>query len=144
MLASLFNKVKCLLKFTEKKFQHRCFPVYIANFKKHLFWRTSANGCFWLIFYFIISLFVFCYLYNYKGKLLSFMARKIFNEIRLCNPMTHILKSMSKSFEYTCWSLKEKRNSFKEWSLNLWWISNKTIMEFGNITKAATFEMFHT
>ena len=29
-----------------------------------------------------------------------------------------------------------------EWPLNLWWISNKTIMEVGNITKAATFKSF--
>ena len=39
-------------------------------------------------------------------------------------------------------SLKEKQNSFKNWPLNLWWISNKTIMEVGNITKAATFPSF--
>ena len=38
--------------------------------------------------------------------------------------------------------LKETRNSFKKWPLNLWWISNKTIIEVGNITKATTFESF--
>ena len=38
--------------------------------------------------------------------------------------------------------LKETRNSFKKWPLNYWWISNKTIMEVGNITKAATFKSF--
>ena len=36
---------------------------------------------------------------------------------------------------------KETRSSFKKWPLNLW-ISNKTIMEVGNITKAATFKSF--
>ena len=37
-------------------------------------------------------------------------------------------------------NLKETRNSFRH--LNLSWISNKTIMRVGNITKAATFESF--
>ena len=31
---------------------------------------------------------------------------------------------------------------FKKCPLNLWWISNKTIMEVGNITKARTFNSF--
>ena len=39
-------------------------------------------------------------------------------------------------------SLKETRNSFKKWPLNLWWISNETITEVGNITKVATFKSF--
>ena len=39
-------------------------------------------------------------------------------------------------------ALKETHNSFKKWPLNLWWISNKTIMEVGNITKAATSKSF--
>ena len=39
-------------------------------------------------------------------------------------------------------SLKETRNSLKKWPLNLWWISNKTSMEVGKITKAATFQSF--
>ena len=38
--------------------------------------------------------------------------------------------------------LKETRNSFKKWPFNLWWISNKTFMEVGNITRAATFKSF--
>ena len=38
--------------------------------------------------------------------------------------------------------LKETRNSFKKWPLNLWWISNKTDTENGNITKATTFKSF--
>ena len=38
--------------------------------------------------------------------------------------------------------LKETRNSFKKCPLNLWWISNKTIMEVGNIAKAASFKSF--
>ena len=39
--------------------------------------------------------------------------------------------------------LKETRNSFKKWPLNLGWIPNKAIMEVGNITKAATFKSFY-
>ena len=39
-------------------------------------------------------------------------------------------------------TLQETRNSFKKWSLNLWWISNKTMMGIGNVTKAATFKSF--
>ena len=39
-------------------------------------------------------------------------------------------------------SLKETRNSSKKWPLNLSWISNKTMIEVGNITKAATFKSF--
>ena len=39
-------------------------------------------------------------------------------------------------------TLKETCNSFKMWPLNLWWISNKTIMEIGNVTEAATFKSF--
>ena len=37
---------------------------------------------------------------------------------------------------------KETRNSFKKWPSNIWWIPNKTIMEVGNTTKAATFKSF--
>ena len=36
-----------------------------------------------------------------------------------------------------------KRDILKEmWPLDLWWISNKTIMDVRNITKAATFKSF--
>ena len=38
--------------------------------------------------------------------------------------------------------VKEMRNSFKKWPLNPWWISNKTIIEVGNITKATTLKSF--
>ena len=38
--------------------------------------------------------------------------------------------------------LKETRNSFKKRPFNLGWTSNKTIMEVGNITKAATSKCF--
>ena len=38
--------------------------------------------------------------------------------------------------------LKETRNSFKKWPLNLWWISNKIIMEVRNIAKATNFKSF--
>ena len=37
---------------------------------------------------------------------------------------------------------KKTHNLFKKWSLDLWWISNKTIMEVGNITKDSTFKSF--
>ena len=40
--------------------------------------------------------------------------------------------------------LKERRNSFKKWPLNLWWFTNKTIIEVGNIAKNATLEVFFT
>ena len=39
-------------------------------------------------------------------------------------------------------NLKETYNSLKKWPLILWWVSNKTIMEVGNIKKAATFKSF--
>ena len=139
MLVSLFNKVRCLLKFTENKLQNRCFPVYIANFQEHLFWRTSAMDCFWLIFYFVISLFVFGCLYNYEENYYLSSRRKYSMKLDYVIQWRTFLKSMSKSFKYGWWSFKEKRYSFKEWPLNLWWISNKSIMELGNITKAATF-----
>ena len=48
-------------------------------------------------------------------------------------------RSFSVDFEK---HLKEMRSLFKKWPLNLWWISNKTIIEVGNITKAATFKSF--
>ena len=38
-------------------------------------------------------------------------------------------------------SLKETHNSFKKHPLNPWCISGKTIIEVGNITKAATFKI---
>ena len=33
--------------FVKKRLQHWCFPVNTA--KEQLFWRTSANGCFWFL-----------------------------------------------------------------------------------------------
>ena len=35
--------------------------------------------------------------------------------------------------------LKGTRNSLKKWLLNLWWISNKTMMETENVTKSPYF-----
>ena len=49
--AVLKNIHKCWSLFLIKLFQHRCFPVSIAKFWRrnwHLFWRTYANGCFWM------------------------------------------------------------------------------------------------
>ena len=45
---------------------------------------------------------------------------------------------------YILFLLKERRNSFKKWPWNLWWISNKNIIEVENIKKAATFKIFFT
>ena len=38
--------------------------------------------------------------------------------------------------------LKETRNSFKKWPLNLLWSLNKSIIEIENIAKTATFKSF--
>ena len=59
VLESLFDKV------AEKRLQHRRFPVHIANF--YLFWKTSANVCFWLLFYYS-NLFVFGCLFTIMKK----------------------------------------------------------------------------
>ena len=48
-----------------KRLQHSCFPKHITNF--YLFWKTSANGCFWLFFYFS-NLFVFDCLFTIIKK----------------------------------------------------------------------------
>ena len=37
---------------------------------------------------------------------------------------------------------RKTRNSLEKWPLNLWWISNKTLIKVGNFTKAATFKSF--
>ena len=33
----------------KKRLQRWCFPLNIAKFLEHLFWRTSADGCFWFL-----------------------------------------------------------------------------------------------
>ena len=33
--------------FIKKRLEHRCFLRTLRNFQEHLFWRTSANDCFW-------------------------------------------------------------------------------------------------
>ena len=38
--------------------------------------------------------------------------------------------------------VKQTHNSIKKWLLSLWWMSNKTIVQVGNITKTATFKNF--
>ena len=96
MLESLFDKVAGLraCNFIEKRLQHRSFPVHIANF--YIFWKT-ANGCFWLFFYYgNLFVFVFVSLQVWR-KTMIFMA---IIEIRLCNPRRMILKGMSKSLKY--------------------------------------------
>ena len=64
-----------------------------------------------------------------------------------CRLLQHIAtQAMSKASSFIValytQSLKETRNSFEKWSLNLRWISNKTIMKIGNVSKAATFKSF--
>ena len=46
-LAMFIGKHLCRRLFLIKLFQHRCFYVNIAKYRKHLFWRTFVNGCFW-------------------------------------------------------------------------------------------------
>ena len=66
----------------------------------------------------------------------------------MSRPRSIYVVSMCRSSHQTCSIkkvfLKETRNSFKKWPLNLWWILNKTIIEVENITKAATFKSFLT
>ena len=45
------------------------FMCILRIFKKHLFWKTYANGCFWLFFYFS-NLFIFGCLFHKKENLL--------------------------------------------------------------------------
>ena len=39
--------LKYACNFIKMRLQHRCFPVNIGKFLKNLFWRTSAQACFW-------------------------------------------------------------------------------------------------
>ena len=48
---------------------------------------------------------------------------------------------ITQNFAKEC-SLKERRNSFKKLTLNLWWISSKTSTEYGNVIKATNFKSF--
>ena len=59
-------------------------PIFIYV-EKHL--RTAASD---YSFTLVIHLFSTVSLYNYKGKPWSFMVKKMFIEIRLCNPMTYL------------------------------------------------------
>ena len=83
--------------------------------------------------------------------LFKFSNRKVlgnpfnFRVASLHNPFIWILRfrllsNVARRSSLSLLFLKETRNSLKKWPLNLWWISNKTIMEARNITKAATFE----
>ena len=60
------------------------------------------------------------------------MMKKMFSEITLCNPMTYNFKEHVKIIKIYMVKFEPLMNS------------NKTIMEVGNITKANTFENFHT
>ena len=76
---------------------HTCFPVHIVNF--YLFWKTSANGCFWLLFYFS-NLYVFgCLFTIIKENYDLLLMKKMFIKIRLCNPIVHDFKEHVKIVE---------------------------------------------
>ena len=53
VLESSFDKVAGLkaYNFIKKGLEHRFFPVNIAKFLREPFWKTSANGCFWMYLY---------------------------------------------------------------------------------------------
>ena len=53
MLESLFNQVAGLqvCNFVKKRLRQRYFSMKIASFQKHLFWRKSVNGCYWIMSY---------------------------------------------------------------------------------------------
>ena len=79
-------------------------------FQEHLFWKTSANGCFWLISNFSI-LFVFGCLFTIIKKNYDPLWRKCsvksdyqINQIRLIQ-WRIFLKGILKLLKYTCWSL---------------------------------------
>ena len=59
-----------------------------------------------------------------------------------CTNSFVLVRSSAKLIYNEQLTLKETRNSFKKWPFDLWWISNKTIMEVENVTKAATFISF--
>ena len=88
---------------------------------------------------------------NYKNQ--NFQCRKkrfrkiklvVLDLISLYLMIISVLSLFAATFPPKLFSklLKETRNSLKKWPLNLWWISNKTIMEVRNITKTATFKSF--
>ena len=62
---SLFccKKVAEACKFMKKRLQHIFLWILQDIHQKHLFWRTSANGCFWLLW-----MFKFLTLMFYLGK----------------------------------------------------------------------------
>ena len=75
------------------RLQHRCFPVHFANI--YLFWnlQTAASDySFTLVIYLKKNYFM-------KRKLWSFMVKKMFIEIGLCNPMTYDFKEHAKMVE---------------------------------------------
>ena len=98
MLESLFNKVSGLwaCEVIEKRLQRRCFLCILRifiYFEKHL--QTAASDYFFtLVIYLFSDVF-----YNYKEKLCSFMVKKMFIEIRLCNAMTYDFKGHIKIVE---------------------------------------------
>ena len=72
-------------------------------------------------------------------EIMFLFQQAVFNRLKITY---YIASSMNnwKLMKYLI--LKETCNSFKKWSLNLWWISNKTIIEVENIAKAVTFNSF--
>ena len=100
--------------------------MYVIVFCKHS-WHLKAVK-FIFVKYFIMNV--------WQG------AQKWFNFLTLLLIGWNLWWICINFFVYCTNLLKETRNSFKKWPLNLWWISNKTIIEAGNITKAATFKSF--
>ena len=68
------------------------FLCIFQNFWERLFWKISSNGCFWLFFILVIYLLSAVSLQFKRIMKKMFMVKKIFIEIRLCNPMTHVFK----------------------------------------------------
>ena len=54
-----------------------CFPVNIAKFLEHLFWRRSANGCFSALILIIFQIFLKCpirrFLYSFLPKIIRIL-----------------------------------------------------------------------
>ena len=65
----------------------------LRNFKEHIFWRTSANGCFWLfLFWSIFSLDVLIKLFLEKG-----CTSKLTEELFSSSPLTFGSRDNKKS-----------------------------------------------
>ena len=93
VLEFLLNKVAGLqdCKLIEKRLQHRCFPVNIVKLLRKSILKNICKRLLLIIFYCSIYLFSAFSLQS-KKKQWSFMVKKMFIEIKLCNPMTYFFK----------------------------------------------------